>query len=585
LLVLFGVASGQARPFGEVDVTLESEPRGNATHGYSELWVRIVNKSETDHTVGLTFPKSNYSPGVDHLRAVTRRVTVEAGKTVRVPIAWPERITVSGSGVGVTVDGRDFDETLSINRSYRGYSYGSTGSGPQPLVLYSRTVNTQFPDWIHNGRFKGMLAAPTMTTNDIIRADLTADLWSPNWLGYSRYDGVVVTADDLRIMPAEVRNAIGQYVEAGGSLLVLGPKPNLPGLWSVRQTNRLLPGLAQVGFGECMVTDDSDISWWNADAYSMLFDMWKRSTAPWQREKPPAEANRAFPVVDDGISVPVRPLMALMFLFAIAIGPVNLLLLARYKRRLWLFWTVPVVSFFTCMLVILWMAVTEGWQGQARIEGLTILDERSRRASSVGWVGFYSPLMPRGGLHFSTDTEASFQNGEEMYSYGYRRRSSSAAAVSIDWSNDQHFASGWLTPRVPAHFVIRKSELRRERVTIARTPDGGIEAVNGLGANITGFWYCDEAGKLYRTENIAAGERAKLQPTGKPTGNLKGLRDLYTMDWPTIVSRAKSEAPAILLPRSYFAILNGAPFLDDPMPRVSNRRTQSAVIGLVKEGE
>ena len=67
------------------------------------------------------------------------------------------------------------------------------------------------------------------------------------------------------------------------------------------------------------------------------------------------DANRAFPVVED-IGVPVRGLLALMFLFALAIGPVNMFVLARKKRKLWLFWTVPVISFVTCLAVLGYMA-------------------------------------------------------------------------------------------------------------------------------------------------------------------------------------------------------------------------------------
>ena len=40
-----------------------------------------------------------------------------------------------------------------------------------------------------------------------------------------------------------------------------------------------------------------------------------------------------------------------------------------------------------------------------RAEGLTVLDEAAGRASTVGWIGFYTPLAPRDGLHFSPDTE------------------------------------------------------------------------------------------------------------------------------------------------------------------------------------
>jgi hypothetical protein len=51
---------------------------------------------------------------------------------------------------------------------------------------------------------------------------VNAETWSSDWLAYSRYDGIVITADDLKAVPAEVRAALWQYVETGGALLVLG---------------------------------------------------------------------------------------------------------------------------------------------------------------------------------------------------------------------------------------------------------------------------------------------------------------------------------------------------------------------------
>jgi hypothetical protein len=37
--------------------------------------------------------------------------------------------------------------------------------------------------------------------------------------------------EDLRTMPADVKSAVGQYVECGGALFVLGKDPSLPGPW------------------------------------------------------------------------------------------------------------------------------------------------------------------------------------------------------------------------------------------------------------------------------------------------------------------------------------------------------------------
>ena len=119
--------------------------------------------------------------------------------------------------------------------------------------------------------------------------------------------------------------------------------------------------------------------------------------------------------------------------------------------------------------------------------------------------------MPRGGLRFGPDTEVAFQNGDDYSGYGPRRSSS---ALTIDWTHEQNLSSGWLSPRVPAHFVVRKGEQRRERVTFTRGADGRVEAVNGLGADLTELWYADEAGAVFRATqpiSILAAPRSRLK--------------------------------------------------------------------------
>ncbi len=598
LALLVAPALAPAAVYGDVEVTTTREPRGTALHGYAEFEFLVVNRSpQATREVRVTYPKSSYSYGGDHIRAVSRTVSVEAGKSVRVVIAYPERIDLRGNGVGVTIDGREQDDPVQIgsgpgSRGYSSGSYRGSGSGSQMLALYSKSVDTRFPDWV--SQTQGQLGRSS-SGGETVRADQAVEQWSTNWLGYTRYDGVVVTADDLRAMPAEVRNAIGQYVECGGSLLVLGRDPPLPGPWKLQPAPPLpkpLPrfatpallrsvSVASPGFGYCVATDRTDLTELPEVVLIPALESWRDTATPWQSVREPGDANRVFPVVDD-VGVPVKGLLALMLVFAVVIGPVNLVVLARKKRKLWLFWTVPVISFFTCLTVIGYMAVTEGWQGRSRVEGFTVLDENSRRASSLGWTGFYTPLLPRGGLHFSPETEIAYQNGEDRYSYSRR---GSDSALTLDWTKDQHLSSGWLTPRVPAHFEMRKSELRRERMTISKTADGSLEAVNGLGTDLTEFWYMDEGGRVFRADGIVAGSRADLKPVARPVAaQPNALRNVYRSDWTRLPDRMKAEGPGMLAPRTYLGVMESAPFLDNGMPAASVRNYRSVVYGILKEG-
>ena len=408
--------------------------------------------------------------------------------------------------------------------------------------------------------------------------------WSANWLGYSRYDGIIVTADDLKAMAPAIRTALWQYVETGGSLLVVGPA-DLSGLsgWAKEQKGGWT--IVWSGFGRCFVSPDDNLDKWDSAHLTMLGGSWVQTADPWRsanswQGRSSSDANDKFPVVED-IGIPIKGLFLLMVLFVLAIGPVNLLVLARKKRRIWMLWTTPVISLVTCLAVFGYMLVSEGWQGHLRTETLTLLDQSSRRATTLGWTAFYSPLTPGDGLHFSYDTEVVSQRRNEGQRAGVR-------SCTIDWSQDQHFASGWVEARVPAHFKVRKSEVRRERVTVHREPDQRLSMVNGLGAEVRRFWYVDEKNQIYTAAQVAPGARAILQAENKgvPPVQAHALRQIFVNEnWLSPIQDMTAHPERRLKPRSYLAELDDSPFLEDALRNARTRNCHALVLGMLREDD
>jgi hypothetical protein len=302
--------------------------------------------------------------------------------------------------------------------------------------------------------------------------------------------------------------------------------------------------------------------------------------------------NTTFPIVDD-IGVPVRGLFVLMILFALAIGPINLGLLGRWKRRMWLLWTVPLISLVTCVAVFGYMVFAEGWSGRVRTEGFTILDETERRASTIARTAFYSPLTPGDGLRFGTDTEVISLGGFGVDTSSWRRarQPTSSTTCSIDWSGDQHLARGWVTARVPAHFTLRKSENRRERVTLNRAADGAVSAVNGLGADIQNLWYADDRGRIHTGGPVPAGQQAVLQLTDQRCSAAQSLETcrkiLSAQEWISAIKTHTKQPEKLLTPNSYLAVVSGVPFLgnDRGLRHARPRELRSVVLGFVREGD
>jgi len=240
-------------------------------------------------------------------------------------------------------------------------------------------------------------------------------------------------------------------------------------------------------------------------------------------------------------------------------------------------WTVPLISLLTCLAVSGYSLLSEGWGGRSRYLSFTILDERSHRASTIGLNAFYAPLTPGDGLRYGTETEVSPQGSSYYYSYD------STPTRSADWTEDQHLETGWVTARTPAYFMVRKSETRRERLTMARSGDGSLSVVNGLGVSIRNLWLADEVGIIYTGSGIAAGASANLQMTNQhiATGNIGGLRKAFAEDWISLVQRAATGSD-LVRPRSYVADIDACPFLEEGLKGVKEKKHEARVYGIMK---
>ena len=633
--MLLAAPSVRATTFGDIDVVVESEPKGNSWHGYLEYTFLVTNRStDRSHTVGLSLPHEKSRTREDTIRALRRTVSVGANETVRVVLLQPDHPPIFGSDLTVTIDNQrgEHEVPLRPNQTHRssgysgsrGYSSSSLTVVADLLVLMSRSIRKNFPVSVPApppvfgpggmggmtigpaGGMAGMAgmrgapppsrpppiregvpapkAVPTKPEigisphTQLLRADMPVEAWSSNWLAYSRYDGVVVTGDDMKAMPAAVRSALWQYVETGGTLLVLG-RADLRGLSGVGpETAKNGWQVVDAGFGRCLLSPDDKIDEWDTARYSMLDTSWTETARPWLVRRSSYDANEKFPVVDD-IGIPVKGLFVLMLVFTVTIGPVNFLLLGRWKRRIWLLWTTPLLSLLTCLAVFGYMLLSEGWRGTLRSDTFTVLDESSHRATTIGWTAVYSPLTPGDGLHFSYETEVIPQRMHEGRRAGIR-------PCTIDLSQDQHFASGWVEARVPAHFKVRKSEVRRERVAIHREDDGKVSAVNGLGVEIRRLWYADEKGQVFAAAQIAPGARSILSPKNEELPPLRTETPralLLNENW-AIAMQTMTQAPLRRMrPRSYLAEVDDSPFLEDALRDAGTRKCHALVLGILQE--
>jgi hypothetical protein len=422
-------------------------------------------------------------------------------------------------------------------------------------------------------------------------SELPVQRWSPNWLGYGEYDFVVLTRADLDTMPPAVWGAIREWTQAGGRLIVVDdPKAAQP--WAPPPEWTGSKGTYNAGLGRCARCAPGTFDW---GAYSRRLEsagIWNIAGAD--------DLNRHFRLTEVNTNS-AKIMLALLLPVAVVIGPVNLYLLARRNKRIWMVLTVPVLSLAACGALLGYSLLSEGTRAWAKTVELTVLDERTHTASSIGYLALYSPLAQGGGLTFERCTEVTLQGTADMYGRVERK------GGVVDWSNRQHLASGWVQARVPAFFQLRKSQTRRERLSVSRQADGSLGVVNGLGVGIKQLWLCGDDGTVYGTSAIPAGQAAKLvrktasvveaeeeaslpeaeeeAPPGRKATAIPPLEpsSLYVEDWKTVASSARSGAARLMAPMRYVAVLEAPAFLEMPLEKVQLRDSQSVVIGTLAE--
>lgn len=572
-----------AEVYGELEISRDLGGEGNTLRGYAEYSVVVRNLSPVDtYRVGIAMPGRSYGGG-HHIRSLSRTVQVEPNSTARIRLFQPP-LTMNGDGTArVIINGREQRQFLTGfnfthgTPDYRSGFYPGTGTtGPRTLFV-SPSINRfeleqSMTRWSPQDTSGGFTRTPNPKQVQLIPADRSIEGWSDQWLGYSRFDGVVVSSADMGRAPAEVAEALSRYVQTGGCLIVVGDW-EAPASWPRRAVEAAGIVEAYTGFGVVLRVVETQSPQWTEATWDQLYQTMSHSAQPFQRTLGVDDANQAFPVIDT-MDVPVRGLFFLMLLFTLLIGPVNLFVLSRKERRLWMLWTVPLISLFFCGIVFAYNLLAEGWQSKGRIQGITLLDHATKRATTLGWASYYSPLTLGGGLRFDFDTELTPQVQTSHYGDGGEAR-------AVDWTHGQHLTRGWVTARIPTVFMVRKSTLERRRVDVLPGAEGGYTATNGLGVTLQTFFYCDAQGRVYHANDVAAGATVKLEESGRRVSDevepIRWRTAYLSSDWYNI---HKTRDPRTMLRGGdYAATVLSNPFIEDGIEGLEKRSEPSVVYG------
>lgn len=586
------LAAAGTRSYDGVTVSVEPPTDISSQSGYAVYRLSVSNRGSQPRDVTVSMPAEPWSYG-DSIRRITRTVRVEPGSTAVAELLQPP-LPMNGSDALVSIDGKLQEDWLPVALADHA-DYNSDGHP----ILISRGVDgrvrtgfeTAMTEVSERGSSSGGYGSYG-GYSDILarmaRAERPVGEWSGNWLAFSRYLAVVISDDELRSAPAAVDAALRDYAAAGGIVVIVGAsdtQPSRRGEWAAawmhldRDDGFAAYGL---GAGRVQYVAESYLAGLDTDQWEEWVQSRIRSTENRRERLDANDAEHRLPMLET-VRVPTRSLLFMMVLFTLLIGPVNIITLSVLKKRMWLLWTIPTIALIFAGGVLAYSIISEGIRPRAKTVAVTLLDQNTRQAVTLGMTGYYAPLTPGDGLRYDEHTEITPQAGDYGYGYGY---SDGGRPRAMDLTNGQHLSSGWVIARVPAHFELRQVETRRERLDISRNDDGALSVTNGLGHPIKRLLVADAAGRVYEINGLAAGASGEARKTtheADPTLSTQQL--LQTQDWTLADNVTPLKDPTEMSPSTYVAQLDNASFLEPGLHNLISHEVTGVVVGRWQEAE
>ncbi|MEM7577148.1 MAG: hypothetical protein AAF328_06695 [Planctomycetota bacterium] len=593
--------------YGTVDVAVEMPEVAGTGIGYRAASVVLSNNGTATRDIRLEFPAISWDYGYgDYLRSVTRSFRVEPGQTVRAEMIMPP-LPINGEDVAVFIDGNRQRRDVDLRIQTDHYS-GDNEIG----VLVSRDINRPVRDRLaasverhadalrrgggtgwSSGRRLGRAEVSILLGEPIVQ-------WSTAWQTYTGYGAVVVSERDVRTMPTAVAAALRKYVLDGGLMQVVMPSPGMPvpPSWPSVNGQDVSPVKQRgsvsrpLGLGRVEWMSSDVVAAWPDDQGEAWVEVVLARTSRLTTNFTAEQADRALPVIEQ-LQTPVRGLLVVMVVFAILIGPVNVLILVLIKRRMWLLWTVPVIAALFSGLVVVYALLSEGVTPSARTQAVTWLDQTTRESVTVAMRGYYTPLTPGDGLRFGMETVVIPQVGLNDYFYGNR----GGGARTINLTTEQHLSRGWVSARVPTYFELRTVETRRERLVFERLEDGELAVTNGLGVDVERLQVIDHDGQVWFMDALPAGQKGLLEagPNTDTLGGADGHADLDDFGRLALNPADHIAAPqgwqfgqsarvrGTAKPGTYVALMSASPFVADGLAELGQHRVAATVVGVWKE--
>lgn len=421
------------------------------------------------------------------MHAVTRSAEVKAGerRTVTVPVPHEMRYgSVTAEGAG-------------ISQNAGAQMYFQSTYDPQRVVL-SISRPEQFEKYVGKApRYSGA----NVLVHAVPPGEAPGELAS-----YLGYDLVVVPDaaifDDL---DASARQAIEGYLATGGNVLV-GGAVRSPAVFPL--LGQAKAGTTPYGFGKLFVTDgapDSDLA-----VFREQLMVNPQGPVPDYERRYNTQAVKE--MLLPHATAPLGRFLFIIALFTLAIGPGSIWV-ARRRGPAALLVTIPGTALITCVLIISYSLIADGFTVHASTYGYTLLDSKQHRLITEGVTAYYANLAP---------TKATFSSGTMVVAPWEDRRERYVA--DLDWRDGLTLGGDFVPSRTYREWGFISVEPSRARVVVKKKGERYV-LQNALGVTVDRV-LINVDGNFFTGSSVRDGGEVELAPgnTLNPVANSGSTR-------------------------------------------------------------
>ncbi|MBI5363948.1 MAG: hypothetical protein HZA53_12265 [Planctomycetes bacterium] len=267
-----------------------------------------------------------------------------------------------------------------------------------------------------------------------------------------------------------------------------------------------------------------------------------------------------------GLELPYRALTLLLVLFAIVIGPVNLIVVKRLNRPALLLVTVPVIALVFSLGLFVYGAIAQGLGTRARGRALTWLDQRNHVASTLEVRSLFAGMPAANGWKPGP--------GVACVALPTDAGHTSTGQLALDFREGLVYTGDYLPVRREVRSAFLADRAARARLEVTRNGER-ITVENGLGAPIEGLVLRDADGAWHvLSARLGVGGKAELEPVALANTAVERVEELLGELAP-LASSAQPFAGA------YVARLGGSAFTDACGVEYEEEESAHVVFGIL----